>query len=77
MSSNLKFGKKKSQYFRVLTGVVAMPIIAILTFLGVVPLDPVIGWMALVVFVVSLFLLFTKFKNAKFGMKKGDEDNIG
>lgn len=41
--SNLKFGKKKSQYRSVLTGLIAMPIIAILTFLGIVPLDPWLG----------------------------------
>ncbi|MBY7144935.1 hypothetical protein KFZ56_18115 [Virgibacillus sp. NKC19-3] len=74
--SYVSFGKKKSQYLSVLTGVFTMPIIAILTFLGVVPLEPAVGWLAAAVFVVSLFLLFTKFKNAKFGMKKGDEKNF-
>ncbi|GIN73410.1 hypothetical protein J14TS2_38850 [Bacillus sp. J14TS2] len=75
--SYLKYGKKKSQYFKVLTGVITMPIIAILTFLEVIPLDPLIGWLAIAVFIVSLVLLLAKFKNAKFGMKKGDEENIG
>jgi hypothetical protein len=75
--SYLKYGKKKSQYTSVLVSLFAMPTIAILTFLGVVPLEQYIGWIAVVGFIVSLILYFTKFKNAKLGMKKGDEDNIG
>lgn len=75
--SYLKYGKKKSQYTSVLVSLFAMPVIAILTFLGVVPLEQYIGWIAVVVFIISLILYFTKFKNAKLGMKKGDEDNIG
>lgn len=74
--SNLEFGKKKSRYTTILTAVISMPIIAVLTFLEVIPLDPIIGWIAIGGFIISLILLLTKFKNAKLGMDKGDEKNI-
>lgn len=78
--SNLKYGKKKSRYMTVMVSMFAMPVIAILTFLGIVPLDFWLGWMAVLVFIVAVIVYFTKYRNnkyARFGMKKGDEDNIG
>ncbi|WP_099300717.1 hypothetical protein [Bacillus sp. Marseille-P3800] len=74
--SNFKFGMKKSRYTSILTSVITLPIIAILTFLDVIPLDPIFGWIAVGGFIIGLILLLTKFKNAKLGMDKGDEENI-
>lgn len=74
--SNLNFGKKKAQFMRVVVSMFAFPVIAILTFLGVVPLDPWIGWAAIILFVISVIIYFTRFRNAKFGMKKGDEEKL-
>lgn len=62
-----KYGKKKAQYRKILLSITVMPVIAILTFLGVVPLDQSIGWLALVVFVVALIIYFVKFNTKKEG----------
>ncbi|MBM7840951.1 hypothetical protein JOC54_004245 [Alkalihalobacillus xiaoxiensis] len=74
--NNVKFGKKKSRYTTILGAVITMPIIAVLTFLEVIPLDPMIGWIAIAAFIIGLILMLTKFRNTKLGMDKGDENNI-
>lgn len=65
-----KYGKKKAQYRKILISLTVMPVIAILTFLGVVTLDQLIGWLALAVFVVALIVYFVKFNDSQSGMQE-------
>ncbi|GAF12421.1 hypothetical protein JCM19046_2821 [Bacillus sp. JCM 19046] len=59
--ASFRKGMRHSRYKTVLTSLVAMPIIAVLGFLDVIPVSNTLAWVALAAFVVGLIVFFTTF----------------
>lgn len=67
--ASFRKGVRRSSYRSVLTSLVAMPIIAFLEFLDVIPVSNTLAWVALAAIVVGMIIFFTTFK----GKNRADE----
>lgn len=69
--SHFKKGMRHSRYRTVLLSITAMPVIAVLGFLDVIPVSNTLAWLALAAFIVGLIVFFVSFNGKQSADSKG------